>query len=492
MPIANIAGLRWLEHCLDLLTLYDAAGQCVFSSLSMQLRTGFDADELQGNAISAYTHPDDANEVRDAFATAYASPGVATSIVMRHKRKDGTWLWFEGTVTNLLRDIDIGVVVCSYRDITGKRTVEHNLRNSERMMSAAERIAHFGCWEFDMLDPTSLEGNTLRWSDEVFRIFGYEPGAIEVTIENFFTSVHPDDREMVRAKSLEAYSSLSKISFEHRVVRPDGTIRWVQEEAAVDKSNVSGQMLRVTGTVQDITDRKFIERERIELVQRLTQRNSQLEQYAFIVSHDLRSPVSTMLGLVALIKDPDADDETRNTCLVGLMSTLHKLDETIQDLSTVVDDTIVLGEQRTIVRFQEIVQDVYTSLGINNREIDITTDFSVVSGMLSLRQYLYSIFQNLISNSVKYRRTDTLAQLHISSLRTGSSLMLSFRDNGLGLDLIDNTTDIFAKHVRVHKDIAGHGLGLYMVKSQVEALGGTIEVRSAVNKGTDFILEFPL
>ena len=104
---------------------------------------------------------------------------------------------------------------------------------------------------------------------------------------------------------------------------------------------------------------------------------------------------------------------------------------------------------------------------------------------------MYSIFYNLIANSVKYRRLQTSeASLHIASSRTENTVQLVFSDNGLGINLTAHENDIFGLHKRFHPDIEGRGMGLYMVKKQVEALGGTIAASSIVNKGTAFTLTF--
>lgn len=130
------------------------------------------------------------------------------------------------------------------------------LRRSEALLSNAQRIAHFGSWEIDLMNPDDVDVNPLYWSDEVFRIFGHEPGEIEVTIENFFRSVHPEDVGRIKEAVDEAVRISARYSLDHRIILPNGTMRYVHEEAQVFKDPLSGRPLKIVGIVQDITERK--------------------------------------------------------------------------------------------------------------------------------------------------------------------------------------------------------------------------------------------
>ncbi len=133
---------------------------------------------------------------------------------------------------------------------------EAESRRSEAMLKEAQRIARFGSWEFDLTDLENVNGNRLYWSDEVFRIFGYKPKEIEVSAENFFRSVHPDDRHVVQEATNKAIQEKSTYEIDHRIIWPDGTIRYVHEQAHVLRDPLTDRQLRMVGIVQDITDRK--------------------------------------------------------------------------------------------------------------------------------------------------------------------------------------------------------------------------------------------
>jgi signal transduction histidine kinase len=123
---------------------------------------------------------------------------------------------------------------------------------------------------------------------------------------------------------------------------------------------------------------------------------------------------------------------------------------------------------------------------LRNEDVVIISDFSAVDEVLTLKSYLHSIFFNLISNSIKYRRHDVKPVIEIVSSKKENGIELLFRDNGLGIDMARKGEEIFGLYKRFHPHIEGKGVGLYMVKTQVETLGGRISLTSEVNKGTEF------
>ena len=127
---------------------------------------------------------------------------------------------------------------------------------------------------------------------------------------------------------------------------------------------------------------------------------------------------------------------------------------------------------------------------INNDQVQIITDFSEAEELVSIRSYLYSIFLNLVSNSIKYKRPGIKPIIEITSAKIKNKIQLTFKDNGLGIDLKNKEDEIFGLYKRFHDHVDGKGLGLFMVKTQVESLGGKIMVASEVNKGSEFRIEF--
>ncbi len=149
--------------------------------------------------------------------------------------------------------------VVSFRDITTRTRAEDTLRESESILAAAQRITHLGSWELDLADLEDLSKNAVRWSDETYRIFGYEPGQVEISNEVFYNSVHPDDRTRLSQVLIEAIEQRKIYNIEHRIILPDGSERILHGQAELIFDNRTDKPLKLLGTVQDITERKRAE-----------------------------------------------------------------------------------------------------------------------------------------------------------------------------------------------------------------------------------------
>jgi PAS domain S-box-containing protein len=152
-----------------------------------------------------------------------------------------------------------GSTVTVRTDITELVQRDEALRASQASLATAQRIARLGSWELDLTDVANRDGSALTWSDETFRIFGYEPNQIAVTNETFFEAVHPDDREKIRAAMTHAIATASAYSVEHRVIRPNGSEIIVHEKSDLIFGPDGRQPARMVGTVQDITGQKRAE-----------------------------------------------------------------------------------------------------------------------------------------------------------------------------------------------------------------------------------------
>ncbi len=164
-----------------------------------------------------------------------------------------------------------------------RRRVDESLRHSEASMSVAQKIAHFGSWELSLGNTADINANALRWSDEMFRIVGYEPGAVEVTNELFFSLVPAEDHAMIQEAVACAIRDHSQYEVVHRMVRPDGEVRIVNEMAELFFDETTGQLVKMIGTARDITDQRRAEealrksgQEQRELVRRLEAEQARL------------------------------------------------------------------------------------------------------------------------------------------------------------------------------------------------------------------------
>lgn len=252
-----------------------------------------------------------------------------------------------------------------------------------------------------------------------------------------------------------------------------------------------GNTMGVVLVFRDITKQKQDEALKEKISADLALRNKDLEQFTAIVSHDLRSPVANILALTALIKEKGSIEDESEFIIDALTKSTKRLDEVIFDLNQILSVGMQIKEIKEPVHFSKLVSDIQESIGkiSENEDATFKIDFSRLDEMITIKSYLYSIFHNLISNSIKYRRPNVPLEISIASKLVKDQVILTFSDNGLGINLLKNGNELFGLYKRFHTDIAkGKGMGLYMVKQQVEKLGGTISVKSTVDQVTEFTI----
>jgi signal transduction histidine kinase len=254
----------------------------------------------------------------------------------------------------------------------------------------------------------------------------------------------------------------------------------------------SGKVTGASKILRDISDRKRMELEREKNMNELMQRNRDLEQFSYIVSHNLRGPVATILGLSDVLQAVQLNSTEREELIGGLASSAQNLDMVIKDLNTILTVKRNLNEKKELISFSELINDIKASLSnvITNEKVQLVCNFQSTNELTTIKSYLHSIFYNLISNSIKYRQANVIPTIEITSEIHENKTIVYFKDNGLGIDLEKKGKDVFGLYKRFHLHIEGKGMGLFMVKTQVESLGGKISVQSKENVGTEFKIEF--
>jgi signal transduction histidine kinase len=219
----------------------------------------------------------------------------------------------------------------------------------------------------------------------------------------------------------------------------------------------------------------------------LIEQNTRLEQFGFIISHNLRAPMARLVGLSAILGFTNDPRETSEIVSLMVKST-QDLDQVIKDL------TLILGIQKmntkvlSEITLEELLQKVVAVLEpeIIETKARILSDFTNLNDVTSLPPYMESIFYNLLSNSIKYRHPARTPVIYVRSNAVDGYHLITFEDNGLGIDVEKHKENLFNLYKRFHFHTEGKGMGLYLVKTQLTALGGRIEVNSRVNEGTRF------
>ncbi|MBE2218887.1 MAG: MEDS domain-containing protein [Ignavibacteria bacterium] len=252
-----------------------------------------------------------------------------------------------------------------------------------------------------------------------------------------------------------------------------------------------GKHIGICISAEDITDRKTRELEKESITLDLIHRNKDLEQFSYMVSHNLRAPIANILGFSKLaLQDKYEESEVKNF-IQQIDSSAENLDEVIRDLNMILQVKTESHAKKEEVRFAEILESIRKTLKntIEKENAVIIENFEAAETIICRRVYLYSIFLNLVSNSLKFHNTGVLPHIEITTLKKEDKLIIVYSDNGLGIDLKKYGGKVFGLYKRFHHDTEGKGMGLFMVKAQVDILGGIIKISSEVNKGTEFTIE---
>lgn len=221
----------------------------------------------------------------------------------------------------------------------------------------------------------------------------------------------------------------------------------------------------------------------------LARQNEQLKDFAQIISHNLRAPVSNLSTLLDLYK-VDSANEQKEAYIEQLGDVSDKLLKTISDLSEVVNIRTGNEIKKETLSFQDVFNDTKESLSaiIDSEEAEVTANFSQLEEIEYNSSYLHSIFLNLLSNALKYKSPERKPKVHFETYRVNNKLVLTCKDNGLGIDLNKYGDKIFKLNKTFHNNSDARGVGLFITKNQIETMGGTISVESEVNTGSTFII----
>ncbi|MBN1908762.1 MAG: PAS domain-containing protein [Pirellulales bacterium] len=438
------------------------------------------------DAIMARTHPEDQGRAQELIARAIEShePG---EYEMRIFRSDGSLRTLRSTFEssyddqgNLLRIMGTG------HDVTESKQVESELRASRALLANAQRLAHVGSWEWDV---RTGEGT---WSDEMYRIHGRDPATFKPTTEVIIDFVHPEDQEFAKQLFSTVHESFEPFKHEARIFRPDGSVRTL-EVLCEGQHDEKGNLVRIVGSTHDITERKEAERQREEMIAELEMKNAELERFTYTVSHDLKSPLITLMGFVSLLRQ-DLDAGNRE----GVDDALDRIENAGRRMDQLLGELLHLSrvgrraEPPEPVPLDELARQAVGLLAGRVEESQAQVEIAPkLPSVLVARSRLLEVFQNLIENALKYAADGQRPRVQIDARRDGTHVVCSVRDNGQGIDP-RYREKIFGLFEKLDPKTPGTGIGLAIVHRIVELHGGHIWVESnAPEPGSTFHFTLP-
>jgi len=242
--------------------------------------------------------------------------------------------------------------------------------------------------------------------------------------------------------------------------------------------------------LQDIDHSKKTEVELQSSLNLANDQNKRLQNFAYIVSHNLRSHTGNLQFMVNLYNQPDSADE-REEIFEHIRSISESLNNTVKHLEEVVKIQTELKRDKKLVLIGQVFENIKSALATNIKECDalVEQDFSQCPEINYIPAYLESIFQNLLTNSLKYSSDQRRPLIKCSTYKEAEHVYLVFEDNGLGIDMQRHGDEVFGIYKTFHQHPDSKGIGLFITRNQVESLGGSILLESEVNVGTKFTIK---
>lgn len=443
---------------------------------------GYRSEQLIGQPHQVLRSDSDDQGMFEEMLTRVAEGEVWRGIV-RHASSGGEQIWVDVTVIpfQLPEPSQAGFVsLCT--DVTHLVDAQTSMEANATRLSLSQQYASIGTWDWN-LETGELEGTD--WLDS---LFGYARGDFRKSFEDLLSAIHEDDRQQVDELLQACITGGAEFSVEHRVVWPDGTVRWLMQRGDVQR-DASGKPLRMLSVVQDIHARKIAE----DAANRSTDVKN---KFLASVSHELRTPLNAVMGFSQILQaDPEIGERQQELVdnifragnhLLGIINEIidySKIEAGILDISNEqVSLPAVLDEVAEMLQQDIELKDIWLSYSREPSEV------------WGDRKRLLQILINFVSNAIKYNRKGGSVIVSWSQ-RPGhlANTRISVTDTGIGIG-DSNLEQLFTPFDRLGRetsDIEGMGVGLTVARTLAKAMGGDVGVDSELGIGSTFWLDLP-
>src|SRR5690625_1486221 len=469
---------KLIDNSLDIVAVLNRDGAIRYISPSLKRVMGYEPDELVGQKIVDFIHPDSRSLFNIHFARLQKSRSRIRLSEFRFRSRDGSWRYLESNA-NYINDDSQGYIIVNSRDVTERVLAREKLKKREQQLSTAQAIARLGSWEWD------FRNDTLKWTRELSRIYDIDHEEAPASIRNNDRVIHPDDRIKATNEFRKAVTDNGEIDFENRVLRPDGEERilHVRGEVIWDKDQ---RPVKLVGTGQDITDLKRVERKLqsySDLLRKLSARQSRIrEEERIRISreiHDELGQMLTVLKMELFLFKERAGDEGNNPfarrCVSEIGEMINRFDSIIEsvqrittDLRPEVLDTLGLIEA---IEWQSRMFESKTGIRIN-----FSNNFEsshIIDDERSTAAF--RILQETLANIEEHSGA---TRVEVQLYREAQFVVLVVQDNGSGIP--------------AEKVTSSESLGIIGMNERSQFLGGEITFQGDSDTGTTVTLKIPL
>lgn len=445
---------------------------------------GYSAEELQQKTFMEITHPEDLQKDFELFQALVRGEIETYDLPKRYLHKNGEQVWihlYVSVVNNNQGGIDF--IVAQIVDITERRAAALKLQQEQERLKLAESLASLGSWEID------LETGECIGSDEFYHLCGW-PKDIAFRLDCLIKAFKPEQQPQIRATFAEAIAAQKGFKFNAHLVCPDGSLRAVISQGEIKLDTVN-QAPKLMGSLLDVTQLQQQEHQLQAANDLLLRQNQQLESFTYIAAHNLRSPAANIVSLTELYQRSSLESE-RQKMVEMVQESAERLLHTLDTLAEAIKISKNAERELKQLQLETCFRQVISLLegDILKHKVELQADFRACPQVWFAPLYLESILLNLISNAIKYASPARRPMVQVRSFWQDGQAVLEVRDNGLGIDLKRYGDKLFGLYKTFHHHPDARGVGLFLSKTQIEVLGGRIEVESQPGEGSVFRVFF--
>jgi len=359
--------------------------------------------------------------------------------------------------------------------------ITESSRAQFELLETGERYRRLFENSLDGIYKSTPEGKFVEVNTAMVEMLGYgsidELLAIDINTDLYFEK---EDRKVMA----------DHIEDQYPLKRKDGSKMWVEDHSYYEYDG-DGKILFHHGILRDVTGKLEKQSELENLLLVTEDQNKRLQNFAHIISHNIRSHSANMSSLVRFLQESPSDED-RIRLFDMLKISTGKLEETIQNLNEIITVNQKLDTPLEPRNLRQEVENTLLVLSGDIAENNVEVSINIPKNLeiMVVPAYLDSVLLNIIDNAIKYRSSNIALNLRLSSKKNGKSTILMISDNGIGIDLTKNSTKLFKMYETFSDNKDSRGFGLYITKTQIEAMGGTVEVESELGKGSTFRLSF--
>ena len=477
----------FFNHSPRLIGIFDHEGRYQMANQAMAQALGGSPKELVGRTFRDLLPPDVAATFMRRVERLMETQ--APLLIKDHLEINGEERIFQSLLFPLSQDREGRQTFGSIAsDVTEHEEMERRLRESRERLSLAVEGAELATWDWNL--ETGEMIRSPRWAE----MQGYAYNEIEPTLGFWEQRIHPEDAPVVReALDVHLEGRAALYQAEYRLRTKSGAWKWILDTGKVLIRDEAGNALRAVGIHQDITARKEAEKQLARYAADLQRSNEELEQFAYVVSHDLQEPariVESYLGLLTRRYESELDPEAA-TYIQQAQESAERMQQMIRALLNL---SRVGGQDQVLVPtdVEAVVERTLRALQRAMEEVGAEVTCGPLPTVMADEAQLGQVFQNLIANALKFRHADVPPRVHISARRDEESWVFAVADNGIGIDpqQVERIFEIFQR-LHTWEEYPGTGIGLALARKIIERHGGRIGVESKPGEGATFYFTLP-